>query len=566
MIQKKSSPQINFESGIKIMRKGINQPQSPIQPPNLNRRPVCQFGEKCYRKNPEHIKEFHPERLQPAPLITEVEGKKICPYGEKCYRRNPEHIKEFHPERLQSEEITPIPIPTPIVIFTPTPIPTPIPTPTPTPVPVLMSSKNDEKSVQADKFLDRIIGMTENEFRLKFGFRDAKSLNRSLDEIFKSGGTTQEQWIQEYPIRAEIFEGEWTFPTIEQLRQWGAQNKTSLFQGSFKILFWDPSDPDSSEVQYLASQPENWGATFQVASVPFGPLEGASAEFNHGLSGIIRSPVQGEWCVITSPGPVFRRKYFNGYPLFLWENFLGGLGEGYHPPYRNSGYAIYTDNLNKKVDPYRNDIDSMVRKLNVGIQFDSPISHGKILERGSRSAEHILQVIDDPEAAATFVFTAAMNLPKFDFANPPVEPEVLQSFGKAVISSAYEGAAWGAQQASARKTGIPKLYLTMVGASAFRNPLDWLNYAMNTKEFLTAITGLEVILIYRPEKRKYDYGEVLRTPENDFKFLTGLPIKIPNQKEKALEEYLRLCYGEIGVNVKPEDISRISELSKILNH
>ena len=50
----------------------------------------CLYGDKCYRKNPEHIRKFHSE-------------KKTCKYGDSCYRKNPEHIRKFHSDSLQKK-------------------------------------------------------------------------------------------------------------------------------------------------------------------------------------------------------------------------------------------------------------------------------------------------------------------------------------------------------------------------------------------------------------------------------------------------------------------------------
>jgi len=51
----------------------------------------CYYGEECYRMNVEHLKKYHPEKL----------NENSCPFGEKCYRKNVEHIKKWHPEKLK---------------------------------------------------------------------------------------------------------------------------------------------------------------------------------------------------------------------------------------------------------------------------------------------------------------------------------------------------------------------------------------------------------------------------------------------------------------------------------
>ena len=65
--------------------------------------PTCQYGNKCYRKNPEHLKEFHPERLEKkmnqrteekeekktAPKENSEKGKRIGKIGADCTSKQP---------------------------------------------------------------------------------------------------------------------------------------------------------------------------------------------------------------------------------------------------------------------------------------------------------------------------------------------------------------------------------------------------------------------------------------------------------------------------------------------
>lgn len=70
---------------------------------------MCPYGERCYRKNPKHFKEFaHPSKDGKDHVkIKDTEAKKIdtsklppCPYGANCYRKNLVHFAEYsHPTR-----------------------------------------------------------------------------------------------------------------------------------------------------------------------------------------------------------------------------------------------------------------------------------------------------------------------------------------------------------------------------------------------------------------------------------------------------------------------------------
>ncbi|XP_078036163.1 uncharacterized protein LOC144469592 [Augochlora pura] len=57
-----------------------------------SRREKCIYGEKCYRRNPQHRAKFsHPKD----PDYDVPDNRKECPYGIKCYRTNPQHKEEY---------------------------------------------------------------------------------------------------------------------------------------------------------------------------------------------------------------------------------------------------------------------------------------------------------------------------------------------------------------------------------------------------------------------------------------------------------------------------------------
>nr|XP_056712750.1 aprataxin and PNK-like factor [Euleptes europaea] len=78
-----------------------------------HKRTPCQYGRKCYRKNPVHFQEFsHPgdADYQDPEVVTPADNDRRpeCPYGTACYRTNPQHKKEYKhtappgPERRQT--------------------------------------------------------------------------------------------------------------------------------------------------------------------------------------------------------------------------------------------------------------------------------------------------------------------------------------------------------------------------------------------------------------------------------------------------------------------------------
>jgi hypothetical protein len=62
----------------------------------MQRLPPCRYGPSCYRKNPDHFREFsHPQGHVNCVVINSLPP---CRYGPSCYRKNPDHFREFsHP-------------------------------------------------------------------------------------------------------------------------------------------------------------------------------------------------------------------------------------------------------------------------------------------------------------------------------------------------------------------------------------------------------------------------------------------------------------------------------------
>jgi len=87
-------------------------PKSPPPPPppkkikrGGRRRPVCQFGASCYRKNPSHrAEQSHPgdSDCEDSKQSNDIDinddnddNKPDCPFGKACYRQNPQHKRDF---------------------------------------------------------------------------------------------------------------------------------------------------------------------------------------------------------------------------------------------------------------------------------------------------------------------------------------------------------------------------------------------------------------------------------------------------------------------------------------
>ncbi|VDI48852.1 Hypothetical predicted protein, partial [Mytilus galloprovincialis] len=78
--------------------------------------PVCPYGSRCYRKNPQHFKEFShadddnkPSSSKPKDALSLVDSTSlpVCKYGANCYRKNLLHFAEFsHPTAVTSTDMT----------------------------------------------------------------------------------------------------------------------------------------------------------------------------------------------------------------------------------------------------------------------------------------------------------------------------------------------------------------------------------------------------------------------------------------------------------------------------
>lgn len=68
--------------------------------------PPCPYGSRCYRKNPQHFKEYshgdrsHDNTPGSSKSTVQIDTSKLppCKYGAACYRKNLLHFAEFsHP-------------------------------------------------------------------------------------------------------------------------------------------------------------------------------------------------------------------------------------------------------------------------------------------------------------------------------------------------------------------------------------------------------------------------------------------------------------------------------------
>jgi hypothetical protein len=66
-------------------------------------RQVCQYGEKCYRTNPDHLKQYQHPSSKTKPKLPKT--KSACKLGSKCNRQSSVHLATYsHPSKSQSQD------------------------------------------------------------------------------------------------------------------------------------------------------------------------------------------------------------------------------------------------------------------------------------------------------------------------------------------------------------------------------------------------------------------------------------------------------------------------------
>jgi hypothetical protein len=70
-------------------------------------REVCQYGEKCYRTNADHLKQYQHPSTKTKPKLTKTKSKtkSPCTFGAKCSRQSSVHLENYsHPSKSQSQD------------------------------------------------------------------------------------------------------------------------------------------------------------------------------------------------------------------------------------------------------------------------------------------------------------------------------------------------------------------------------------------------------------------------------------------------------------------------------
>ena len=354
-------------------------------------------------------------------------------------------------------------------------------------------------TLERKKFFEDVVGMSEGAFRKQYGWTQGK--------LKKYNPAKQSQFIAEFPRRAAIFQGSFSFMSVNELTA-AAQKKgfPANPKPQFRIIIEDPNNQQNADIRYLQTMPQNYGAAFQLASTFFGPLEGGMYDWNAYLTHMLHSPVQGEEASIAAAGATIYRKYFmpSYYLLYHLKNKLP-MGFKAGKPFVDNAYAYKYE-------------ASDIGKVGIGIHQDIYVTSG-YGDIGTSTQERL-----DLNQKVTQIFCSAYNTSnarKHKKMNRHIE-----DLCKMILKGDYEGTV-----KAAYVVGTPKVYLTMMGAGAFRNEISWLQEALERREFIDFIkrTNLEVVFIYRPDKKR---DNAVRNPKDDTTFLKSL-LRISDEINKT---------------------------------
>jgi hypothetical protein len=552
--------------------------------------PVCQYGADCKRQNIGHWKAMqHPGHTKPvikpsdleeilkksAPLpesngkdevasvvssdknddpssLSMVSSLPVCKFRDKCTRQNIYHWETTrHPGHTN-----PVIKPTDLELK-------------------LTGTDYDYKVVKQrvpmEKIVSYILGMDEMAFRTLFKFDNTiASYERSSEQIFKDAGIENpNQWFEEWPLRKLIMYSKTSMKTISDLKKSVGKPPKNSTPVKFTIQVLDPHDPEKCNVAHISSLPENNGATFQVATAS-ALLEGRSGNPDATLSGCAEHPVQGEFAMFSTAASYIARKYLKNpeeemdddedYYKFPWKNIFGPEGTGYTVPDGPTPFSIkYDSDKLPKISP------ELVDSTSIGLCENAPVSFGMIVDKKDPIKHSMMKAVQPEEMQFVHhALTPAFNIGKMLKGNvPKTEIEKLNGVAETILHAAYMGTVLAAASFKSKK-----VFLTLVGGSAFRNPISFIANAIN-QVFDSGYANLvdEIVLVFHPARMKWiKDASPMRSPEIDKKFFAALkPIADNKQLIDLLGEYTDLMYGSQHGELPSDNIDKASSLATKIN-
>ncbi len=353
-------------------------------------------------------------------------------------------------------------------------------------------------------FVRDLIGMYEGDFRTRSRWSPENPFNPN--NVHSRTGS----WVSDFKDRdgnyrrATIFQGTFDCQTLGDLnRRLVARGSRPLAQRPFfSIIVYDPYTPWQSDVNYLQALPENKGAAFQLASTLFGPLEGGIANRAAGIGDMFPHAAQGEEASVSAAGATFWRKYCLGRPRYL----LSAFGDRFKVIDTHGGPALAHDQIaHYTYQP--GDEEKVAVAIHDNIAVTSGYGDRHDTEPGGRGsgAQQRLKVYTHIDAKGDIavdtartqmisqILTSSFCLRDFSI----ITPGAVQA-SRMLLRALYE-----ATLKIAVLYARPRIFLTMVGASAFANDVRWVGEALLRQPFIDTITSnnLQVTLIYHPSPR-----------------------------------------------------------------
>jgi hypothetical protein len=406
----------------------------------------------------------------------------------------------------------------------------------------------DGETIERKDFVPDILGIPEQTFRKKArwsnkGLRYKPQANGRLTNLpFDITNIIPNRplprdviaWIKQYPRRAALFQGEFSYTTVDALaRQINNKAPKQIFnRAQFTLRLHNPEDPRPTDIRFLQADPDNKYSSFQIASTFFGPLEGGIILFDSPVGymnshdkGMFHGAAQGEEASISAGAATLYRKYF-----MPTQRINSGEGFGYY-------YLLHDirDNKNRKKLPW--DIYGKFAALDKNavqnyypafIQQDLTVFNNDVFHVGIGNHTNVVVTSGygtfNGIKPTEFDEQARMNI-TVDLDTGTIVPEKTQlihqifsaayslrgtkrkiklnekTFARMVLQGSYLGNVKAAYL-NALQFGPGKLFLTLMGAGAFENKIEWVSEAIKLVENDIINYGLDVILLYRTDAHK----------------------------------------------------------------
>jgi hypothetical protein len=375
-----------------------------------------------------------------------------------------------------------------------------------------------------------IMGVTEEYFRELS--RDQFGKVRLPHTMFPLPWEVENQELEKYfpgrslvprPETFKILKLQDLYTQAKELLQKTPDGKGKLSIINGYELFEQMNARQATDIRFLQSQSENVDAVFQLAS-NFNDLEGGVGDPTHLVESMMYRPAQGEEACLATLGAAILRKY--------WINEIKPINILQDLPHVEVNAVGRIIKITQKLT------EADIPKIAVGLQQDVPVSSGYFRGFSGRypgyeniedssvkdrvtflyksgavvSGRDPLNIFNSVVAPQNInqVFTAALdvNMKNKGAINDPQSAQIL-------LKAAYQGTLL-----AAAVSGKKKLFLTLVGAGAFKNELEWINNALEsnftvdgrmiTLAEIIARAGLEVIIVIHSDPRPDRVQDIIK--------------------------------------------------------